>query len=149
MIKQILKQFFGKSEHENAEKLIRLAFIEGKIDEDQIKFINKNIKGIIISKSGLHIDENKIARIKMSLPTNNYQKFKLIHYLTQTFAQSNAMNEDGKQILSQVLTVLHNERSRVNELIESVSSNINFGLSLGEAYSRLGYLLKPRQVNFN
>lgn len=146
MMTDILRQMFGGHEYEGAENLIRVAFLEGKLKDDDIKLINDQIDGIEISRTDLLIDYN---HLKPTLPSKSNQKFKLIYFLVRKFIQKDGLNETKRHILKETFSVIHHERSRIDEIIDSVMSNITLGHSEGETFRRLGYLLKPRQVNFN
>ena len=105
--------------------------------------------GIEISRSDLRIDHNLLKKMKLSLPSKDNQKFKLIYLLIRKFNQNNGLSDAKRHVLIEIFSMIHHEKSRIDELINSVISNITLGNSEGETYRRLGYLLKPRQVNFN
>lgn len=149
MMMHILKQFLGGREYEDAENLIRVAFMEGKLNREEIDLINNEMEGIEISPSDLLIDHAHVNRLKMSLPNKDSQKFKLIYLLVRKFNQKNGLNDLKRHVLTEVFSLIHHERSRIDELISAVVSNITSGNSEGETFQRLKYLLKTRQVNFN
>ena len=107
------------------------------------------MQGITISRSDLRMDRNLLNRVRMNLPTRNDQKFKVIYLLVQGFLRGSKLDEAKHQTLVAIISVIHHEKSRINELIDSIASNIISGNSREEAFKRLEYLLKPRQVSFN
>ena len=145
----ILKQFFGRNEYEDSENLIRVAFAEGKLNKSDIDLINSEIDGVDISESDLRIDRNHANRIKLALPNRNSQKFRIMYLLIRKFNQRNGLDDARRRLLTELFSVIHHERSRIDELIDAVISNVTMGNSEGETFRRLGYLLKPRQVSFN
>ncbi len=148
-MRNILKQFLGGRAYEDAENLIRIAFMEGKLRRGDIDLINDEIEGIDIPNSDLRIDDSHLNRMKLALPTKDSQKFKLIYLLVKKFNQGKGLNDAKRHVLTEVFSVIHHEGSRIDEMINSVISNITSGNSESETYQRLGYLLKPRQINFN
>lgn len=143
------KLLFGNNGQTDSENLIRIAYMEGKINLEDIDMINHEIDGLYISKNDLRIDHSHISRMKHSLPKKNFQKFKLIYLLVRKFMKNKELSEERLSLLTSIISILHYERSRVVELIKSLVSNIISGNSLNEAYSRLEYLLQPRKMNFN
>ena len=149
MMIHILKQFFSRSEYEETENLLKVAFMEGKLNRDDIALINSEVEGLEISESDLRLDRNRVDSLKSILPKKDKQRFKIMYLLIRKLNQKHGLNENKRRILSDSFTVIHHERSRIDELIDAVVSNITLGNSEGETFRRIGYLLKPRQVSFN
>ncbi|MEQ9424534.1 MAG: hypothetical protein RJQ09_08965 [Cyclobacteriaceae bacterium] len=149
MIAQLFIRLFGNQDKDNLQQLIRTAYKEEKITQTDVEYLSKTLNEFDIDPEDIFHTQDDSTALRASLPFQNYQKFKLIYILTREMISNGGLSDQKLDIISQVTAVFLHESKRAKDLINSVVSNIHNGNSVKDSYSRLGYLLKPRQINFN
>ncbi len=135
-----IRKFFG-GERKDIRNLIKVAFAQGKIDELDIDYLNKELAYLNLNEKQVKRNKSAFLALKNKLPKDPFRVYQLIYGLTRKLMSTNMLTDKKEYVLKRLITVFTKNLNNINELIHFLKYNIRYGNSIEDSYSRLGYLL--------
>ena len=139
-IQEILNLFnLGKTTAKSHMKnLIEMAAVDGNFDQIEYDLLKKIAKTNNISESQLKDIRNNPQGIKFELPTDKKERFHQFYDLVHMMSVDSSIHPEEMKLCSLYAIKFGYKRERVQELIDTIQSNIKFGQGHDETYKRIG-----------
>ncbi len=137
----VIKLIFG-GERTDVRNLVKVAYAKGAITELDIDYLNRELDYLNLSEEQAKSSRKSLSKLVASLPKEPFKIYKLLFNVTKKLMQTNMLTDKKEHILQGLTTVLVKNAKSVAELIHFLKYNIQYGNSLKDSYTRLGYLLK-------
>jgi uncharacterized tellurite resistance protein B-like protein len=123
------------------KNLIEVAAVDGQFLDVEMNLLKTIAKRHGISDSRLQEIRKNPGAIKFEIPTGKQEKFSQLFDLVHMMSVDDQVHEEEWKLCNLFAIKFGYERSRVEELIESVKSNIQNGQSLSETMKRVEWML--------
>ena len=137
----VIKLIFG-GERTDVRNLVKVAYAKGAITELDIDYLNRELDYLNLSEEQAKSSRKSLSKLVASLPKEPFKIYELLFNVTKKLMQTNMLTDKKEHILQGLTTVLVKNAKSVAELIHFLKYNIQYGNSLKDSYTRLGYLLK-------
>ena len=132
----LLKTTFSK-EIRSIGNLVKIAFSNGKISQEELTFLNSELDYLQVSPNKA-LDEKRL-RLSAEITSNRFFQYQVIYDLTAQMMGQSGLSQKKEKILKALMSVFEKSTQRINDLVSFVKYNIRSGYSLEDSFDRLGY----------
>lgn len=119
------------------KNLIKIAYMQEKIDANDISYLNTELKYLNFWVSDLDRGKSKTNPKLNKLPNDSDQILKLLHDLTCDMMLTNILGERRESVLRKIATVFFSTPKEIDDLIVCLKRNIQSGNSIDQALEDL------------
>jgi uncharacterized tellurite resistance protein B-like protein len=123
------------------KNLIEMAAVDGNFDLIEFDLLRKIAKRNNITESQLKAIQGNTASISFQLPNDRKEKFDQFYDLVHMMSIDNSIHQDEMKLCNLFAVKFGYSRDRVNELINSIQSNIKNNQSHNETFKRIEWML--------
>jgi uncharacterized tellurite resistance protein B-like protein len=123
------------------KNLIEVAAVDGQFLDVEMDLLKKIAKRNGISEQQLKEIRNNPASVKFELPSSDKARFMQLYDLVHMMSVDHEVHEEEWKLCNLYAVKFGYDRTKVNELIESVKSNIMNNQTVDETMKRVGWLL--------
>jgi uncharacterized tellurite resistance protein B-like protein len=122
------------------KNLIEMAAVDGNFDATEDDLLKKIAKRNNISEGQLKEIHAKKEQIQFELPTDNFEKFNQFYDLVHMMSIDKTIHSEEMKLCNLFAIKFGYPRTRANEIIQSIQSNIQNSQSHQETYKRIEWM---------
>lgn len=132
----LLKTTFSK-EIRSIRNLVKIAFSNGKINQEELALRNTELDYLHISPNKA-LDQKQI-HLSTDITSDRFFQYQLVYDLIHQLMQQSRLSHQKERIVKALMSVFEKSTKRINELVTFIQYNIRSGYSLEDSFARLGY----------
>ena len=129
------------SAHSHMKNLIEMAMADGRFDDSEEKFLLKLASKHGVSKKKIEEIRNNEMEVEFVLPSNEKEKFNQLFELVNMMVIDQHIDHSELRLCVMLARKFGYTDDKVEELVDSIASNITNGHTLDETRKRIKWLL--------